>query len=188
MLKKLLLGSLLAAAIAAPVHAEIKNIKDLPHVSKGVENFDIPFSRPIILVDSFTEQGKLVVADASTDVNFFGINRAALISVWTVDRVVFFYCTKTTERQNCVDLNGVNTYVKVDGKIYKLESNSMPIELQSALDNAKKVWIRIDLKQKTIDREIGRGTIQSLQEIRAYIRSNPCVINNALCLTSQSSN
>jgi hypothetical protein len=184
MIKKTLLSGLFALLISTPALAEIKNIKDLPQIGKGVATFDIPFSRPIVLFDSFTEQGKLAVADLSTDVNFLGINRAGLISIWTADKAIFFYCTQTTERKNCVDLNGFNTYVKVDGEIYKLQSNFIPVELQSALANTKgKALVRIDLKEKIIDREIGRGTIESFQDIRTYIKFNPCVINNALCLT-----
>jgi hypothetical protein len=120
MLKKLLLSSLLLLSLSAPVLAEIKNIKDLPKVDVGnTDFFDYPFSRPIIGFDSFTEKGKLLVADVKYDLNILGINRAGLVSFWSANKISMIYCTRTPEKRKCTNLNGMRAYVKVDGQVFE---------------------------------------------------------------------
>jgi hypothetical protein len=193
MMNKLLalLIGITIVTITQPSQAQINSISNLPKISVKTKVFDMPWSRPMIIIDDFLGQGKLVVADASIDANFLGIAKKGLISVWSIKGISFAYCLKDYPNENCVNLNGREAFVKVDGKVFMLEIDRVgqknpyritPELREAILKTSQPVWVRVGTIS---DREIGRQTITSLQEIAGYVQSNPCAEENALC-SSQS--
>lgn len=182
-----LLAGVALSTVAAPSQAEIKNISNLPKVDTRTKAFDMPLSQPMIIVDNFLGEGKLIVADASIDANFLGIAKKGLISIWSVKGVSFAYCFKDYPSENCTNLNGREAFVKVDGKVFMLEIDKVgqekpyrisPELREAILKTSQPVWVRVGTIS---DKEIDYRTIKTLQEIGDYVRSNPCAEENALC-------
>lgn len=171
---------------ARPADAEeIKQISDLPKVDlKTTKAFDYPTNRPIVAVDNFLGRGKLAVVDVSLDADFLGLHKKGLFSFWSVDKVGFLYCVKDYPEEDCVSLSRQEAYVKVDGKVFALEieqgSYKISPELREAIQQTTQtIWVRVGSVR---DREIGRNTLNSLQEVYAYVRANSCADQNALCM------
>lgn len=189
-----LLMGIAVVSISQPSHAEIKNVANLPRIeAKAYDVFELPWNRPALMVDDFLGHGRLVAADISADTNFLGIYKKRLISIWSTTWVSFVYCAKDNTNQSCVNLNGREAYVKVDGKVFMLEIDrvgqkspyKITPELREAISKTTKPLI---VRVGTIsDREIGIGTVSSLHKISAYIEANSCAEKNALC-TMQSAN
>jgi hypothetical protein len=157
--------------------AEIKNIKDLPRVDiYKTKAYDYPMSHPILVFDEFTTGQELMVADIQDNTNFLGLSRDGIFSLWSANTISFIHCTRTLRGDICSPLNGRAAYVKVEGHVFELktlqkQTYSMPASLQISLQNtSSKVYIRIELDDEVIDKEIGKGTIQAYQDIKAYLQ------------------
>lgn len=158
-----------------PVLAEITSLDDLPRIErKSLGGSKTPWSRPILVYDSFTEESFPAVMDVNYHGNTVLIGEEdGLVTMWTLSGIKVSYYYRNEVGQVAALLTG-GLQVKVDGTIYTLPpaTNSlypMTPELYQALMQASgKVFIRAFHNDKQIDSEIGRGTIKAYQELGNY--------------------
>lgn len=171
----------IAATIAAfavavqPALSEITNLNDLPRVErKLLGSTETPWSRPIMVYDSFTEESFPAVMDVNYHGNKLLIGKEnGIVTMWTLSGIKAAYYYRNNAGQVAALLND-GLQVKVDGKVYTSPpiTNSMyPMtsELHAALmQSSGKVFVRALHNGKQFDTEIGRGTIKAYQELGAY--------------------
>lgn len=163
------------AVTVKPALAEITNLNDLPHIElKSLGNTKTPWSRPIIVYDSFTEKS----FPAVMDVNYYGSKlligkEDGIVTMWTLSGITAGYYYRNNAGEVTALLKD-GLQVKVDGKVFTCPpiSNSMypmtPELHQALMQSSGKVFVRALNNGKQFDTEIGRGTIKAYQELGVY--------------------
>lgn len=181
MLKFIISSTVLATTIVtlfstiSPVLADTNNLNNLPRIErKLLGGSKTPWSRPIIVYDSFTEESFPAVMDVNYHGNTILIGEEnGLVSMWTLSGIKVGYYYRNEIGQVAALLTG-GLQVKVDGTIYTLPpaTNSLypmtPELYQALMQTSSKVFIRAFHNGKQIDSEIGRGTIKAYQELGNY--------------------
>jgi hypothetical protein len=163
------------AMAVQPALAEIMSLNDLPRVErKSLGSTKTPWSRPIMVYDSFTEESFPAVMDVNYRGNELLIGEEnGIVTMWTLSGIKAAYYYRNKAGEVGAFLND-GLQIKVDGKVYTAPpiTNSMyPItpELHQALmQSSGKVFVRALHNGKQFDSEIGRGTIKAYQELGAY--------------------
>lgn len=177
-LHRLALVGATIATICLPnnfAQARIVSLDDLPRVEvKTVGNPKTPWSRPIVVYDSFTGKSVPVVVDKNyQNYSMLGSTQDGIITIWALSGIkVMYYYRNPSGIAGGLLKDGLQ--VKVNDNIYNLsvDANSkypMSPELYQALmQSTGKVMIRAFHNGKQYDSEIGRKTIEAYQELGEF--------------------
>ena len=140
---------------------------------------DVPWSRPAIIRDSFTEEESIVVFDRSYRTGFNGFNASELgiLTIWGQNGIAVNEYALVSGREP-VYASPDRFFVKVNSKIFELQKNesgkfAVTPDLRSALlqSDGKDVSVRLLFlsTQRVQTIEIGSQTIHAWQSVGSMI-------------------
>ena len=140
----------------------------------------VPFSQPLLIKDTFSNEEELAVVDQATLKNYYPIGELVILTYWNKKQIsMLAYIKYGRNHRDNMTSNGLMSWgsleIKVGNKVFKLEPNDkgdylVTPELATALKNAPagKALMRLSVKQdanQQFTTEIGEKTVAAWKVI-----------------------